>query len=122
MKSINSSKGFTLIELLTVMAIIGVLAAIAIQQLSEIKKRSFDARARSDLINIATAQEAYYADYEKYLDCTNDTCEDLPGITKISEGVVVMINSSANGFTGIASHPSGTGAIFSYDSAQGGIQ
>ncbi len=62
----KNEKGFTLIELMIVIAIIGILAAIAIPQFSAYRKRSYNAAANADLRNAATAQEAYYVDWEIY--------------------------------------------------------
>jgi type IV pilus assembly protein PilA len=62
----EDQKGFTLIELMIVIAIIGILAAIAIPQFSAYRKRSYNAAAESDLKNAATAQEGYYVDEETY--------------------------------------------------------
>jgi type IV pilus assembly protein PilA len=66
MNKMKDQKGFTLIELMIVIAIIGILAAIAIPQFSAYRKRSYNAAAQSDLRNAATAQEAYYVDEETY--------------------------------------------------------
>ena len=66
MNKMKNQKGFTLIELMIVIAIIGILAAIAIPQFSAYRKRSYNAAAQSDLRNAATAQEAYYVDEETY--------------------------------------------------------
>ena len=66
MNKMKNQKGFTLIELMIVIAIIGILAAIAIPQFSAYRKRSYNAAAQSDLRNAATAQEAYYVDAARY--------------------------------------------------------
>ncbi len=59
-KVTDSEGGFTLIELLIVIAIIGILAAIAIPQFNQYKTRSYDADAKSNLHNIYVACKAYW--------------------------------------------------------------
>ena len=118
----KNEKGFTLIELLVVIAIIGILAAIAIPQFAEYRARGFDARARSDLRNVATAEEAYFVDNEVYKSCTNGSCAtDLPGIGALSSGVTLQITASGSGFTGTSTHAQGTGVTCNWDSSAGGL-
>src|ERR1051326_1145185 len=59
-------KGFTLIELLIVVVIIGILAAIAIPKFANTKEKAYLASMKSDLRNLITAEEAYFADSVKY--------------------------------------------------------
>ncbi len=61
-----NKKGFTLIELMIVIAIIGILAAIAIPQFASYRQKSYNSASQSDLRNIKTNLEAYYADYQEY--------------------------------------------------------
>ena len=62
----KGKKGFTLIELLIVVAIIGILAAIAIPQFAKYKAKAYNSAALSDLRNFMTEMEAYYADHQEY--------------------------------------------------------
>lgn len=62
----KSEKGFTLIELLIVVAIIGILAAIAIPQFAAYRQRAFNGSAQSDLRNAKTAQESLFSDNNTY--------------------------------------------------------
>lgn len=62
----STKKGFTLIELLIVVVIIGILAAVAIPKFSNTKQRASVAAGISDIRNLATSQEGFYADSNRY--------------------------------------------------------
>jgi prepilin-type N-terminal cleavage/methylation domain-containing protein len=62
LKKTKNQKGFTLIELLIVVAIIGILAAIAIPQFASYRQKAFNSAAQSDLKTIRTSLEGFYTD------------------------------------------------------------
>ncbi len=66
LNKLRSRKGFTLIELLIVVAIIGILAAIAIPQFSAYRAKAYNSASNSDLKNLKTGMEAFMADNQTY--------------------------------------------------------
>jgi type IV pilus assembly protein PilA len=95
-------KGFTLIELLIVVVIIGILAAIAIPKFANTKEKAYLASMKSDLRNLITAEEAYFADSVKYT-------SNLGTAYATTSGVVgPTIQVTADGFTATVSHTTTT--------------
>lgn len=102
----KNEKGFTLIELMIVIAIIGILAAIAIPQFSAYRTRSYNSAAQADLRNAATAQEAYQVDNQTYC----QTIGTLVGATYglyTSANVSLSAAATAQTYTITASHSKG---------------
>jgi prepilin-type N-terminal cleavage/methylation domain-containing protein len=60
------SRGFTLIELLIVVVVIGILAALAIPKFVSTKEKAYVGQMKSDLRNLATAEEAFFYDSSTY--------------------------------------------------------
>jgi len=89
-------KGFTLIELLIVVVIIGILAAIAIPKFANTKEKAYLASMKSDLRNLVTAEEAYFADSVKY-----SSTIGAGGVTfsQSTGNTLPTINTTADGWT-----------------------
>jgi type IV pilus assembly protein PilA len=65
----KNQKGFTLIELLIVIAIIGILAAVAIPQFNQYKVRAYDSAMKADLHNLFLSCKAFWGDNGSGADC-----------------------------------------------------
>jgi type IV pilus assembly protein PilA len=103
----RGEKGFTLIELMIVIAIIGILAAIAIPQFSAYRTRSFNSAAVTDLRNATTAQEAYYVDNQVYSLAVADLLQTTYGLVTSANVDLSVVIASATGYTMRAFHTSG---------------
>ena len=79
LNKLRNNQGFTLIELLIVVAIIGILAAIAIPQFSKYRMQGYNASATSDLTNLRTSEESLYAEWQHYGKTDNTAAVPGPG-------------------------------------------
>jgi prepilin-type N-terminal cleavage/methylation domain-containing protein len=101
MRPLTRRPGFTLIELLIVVVIIGILAAIAIPKFQTTKGKANAAALRSDLRNLATAQESYIYEHGAYAAVSgNLSYSGSPGVT------ITIEAASPQGWAARATHPS----------------
>ncbi len=63
---LKNAKGFTLIELMIVIAIIGILAAVAIPNFLKYRQRAYNSNARADTKNAYTSAQVYFTDNPTY--------------------------------------------------------
>jgi len=112
-----ANAGMTLLELIVVVAVLGILAAIAIQQFQLHRARAIDASMRSDLKNAALAMESYYGEFLEFP--STQSAILLVGYRSTS-GVTLNINiTSPSTFILTAARDSGSQASFTYDSTTG---
>lgn len=91
--------GFTLIELLIVVAIIGILAAIAVPNFLNAQMRAKVARTESDMKAVSTALEMYYLDHNSYVD-DHDYPSDRSqrGLFKLTSPIAYMASLPQDAF------------------------
>jgi type IV pilus assembly protein PilA len=118
----EKDQGFTLIELLVVIIIIGILAAIAIPVFLNQRKKGWDAQAKSDLKNMATAEETYLTDNGSYIalaDASTGALVDAGFKKSADTSNHVAMTSTAAGAAGgyCLSVKSKSGTFWTYTSA-----
>ena len=127
MKIQKTSKGFTLIELMIVVAIIGILAAIAIPQFANLVAKSQEGRTKANLGTIRSALSIYYGDSEGWYPVAG-AASDLVILTTGGRYLQAVPNADLPRTTNSAGHGSvnsetntaGDGAGWFYDAGGAG--
>ena len=92
------SRGFTLIEMMMVVVIVGILVTIMVPRYANTKEKALVTTMKSDLRNLASAEESYYYDYASY----TTSLAVLPAYQP-SAGVTISVNeASAGGWSATA--------------------
>jgi type IV pilus assembly protein PilA len=114
---IKPTAGFTLIELLLVVAILGLLAAIAIPQFIAYRTRAIDVQMKNDLKNAAMAMESYFAEFKVY-PASVGSISSLGFRQTNGVGLAISVTTPTS-FTLTASAPNGSQPTFTYNSTTG---
>ncbi|MCC7053334.1 MAG: prepilin-type N-terminal cleavage/methylation domain-containing protein [Gemmatimonadaceae bacterium] len=102
----SQKQGFTLIELLIVVVIIGILAAVAIPKFSNTKQRASRSAGLADMRNLATSQEGFYADSNRYA-AIGDTgsAAGKMNFTPSNGNTALTLVATTTGWSGVVNIP-----------------
>jgi len=103
---LNRKKGFTLIELMIVVAIIGILAAIAIPNFLRFQLKAKSSEGKTNLAAIRTAEQSYYSEFGSYISADPD-----PAVANVGSSKEPFVGGTGFGIIGWS--PEGT-VYFSY--------
>lgn len=95
----NKEKGFTLIELMIVVAILGILAAIAIPNFMRFQAKSKQSEAKTNLGAIGTTAESWRSENDTYEATFDDLGWAPQGTTRYDYGYNGDVLDAANGVT-----------------------
>jgi type IV pilus assembly protein PilA len=116
LKSLKRQDGFTLVELMVVVAIIGLLSAVAIPNFKKYQAKAKTSEAKLQLSAMYTAMQSWYSDFDNYGNCLNLMGFD-PGLERLSRyyavGFPLGVNPTGNAASVLNGAPAACGLAVS---------